>query len=620
MRHNFENFAAPALPRNFLIFGPALVFVLAALVPNTALSAAIAAVVSSRNAADVVTGAHQFLQSYPANLLKLKTNEQFLEMSQQAQKQWLESADIVFVGGVFGAAGEIILAASKSGWLQNFIAVHSDRRLVGLSRLAGKVLLTGASLDQLMVDPPVDGDSESWTARLLEEHSAYRPWLMTRLFWSGRSTENMASMFAHLANLAGETIAVPAPVPSAPVRTYYRGSVYSVSKLSELLNRKDRRWVVILDYETGSRLGAADLHRSLCGQTQNAEIDCVSLFAAWGDVSVAAVDMLQQNRSNVALIVSLQNFVTDGGEGRAEVNSALARLGVPVLKGIRLSDRTEQMWRLSEDGVAWDSVHYRVAMSEIQGIAEPTVLSVNTVPRIDELTGIRVTQQRPLEDQTKRFVRRIKKWIALQRKSNAEKKIAVIYYNHPPGRHNIGADNLNVPSTVFELLHKLKFEGYELDSLPESEAELLDLLQERAVNLPEDSDALAAMSQQTVNIVAEQYEVWHETLPRSLRQELENGPFGYLNSVLRQARESKEDSGGKIARQLSRRVIQDLRHVVDGADHPARQRVLNLIDHLDQEFAKSLKNVGWEDAQKLVEAIAASGIEGLRGWGRRPDR
>lgn len=590
-----------------------------ALLPQVASSASIAAVVSSRNASDVVTGAHKYLEQYPSHVLKLRTTDQFIEMSQQQQKQWLESADIVFAGGIFGVAGENLLAAVRDGWLGSFVAVHSDRRLVDQSRLQGNALLKDANLDQLMADPPIDADPNSWATEMLQEHAQHHAWLMTRLFWSGRSAENMNYLFAHLTSLTGvNNIPVSSPQPLTPVRVYYQGSVYNASKLGELLNEDEKKWIVVLDYETGDRLGSSDLLDSLCELTQNQQTGCLSLLATWGDASVAAVEMLRENHSQVALIVSLQNFVIGGGEGRAQVNAALTEIGVPVLKGIRLSDRTEQTWRFSEDGIPWDSVHYRVAMSEIQGVAEPTVLSINTDPGIDELTGIRVTQQRTLDDQSQNFARRINNWIALQQKSNSNKKIAIIYYNHPPGRHNIGADNLNVPSTVFDLLYELKTQGYDVGELPATEEELLNILQERAVNLPEDREALSVMSGKITNVTPEQYQVWYNQLSEALKQELENGPLGYLYAVLKQIRALNEDNSDKIAHLLSHRVVEDLQHVVDGADHPARQRVLNLMDQLEHAYSQDLNNINWTETQSLIEAIANSGIEGLRGWGAPP--
>ena len=586
------------------------------LMPNIASAATISAVVSARNAAAVATGSHKFLQDHAEHHLKLKTTDQFVEMSQTQQKQWLESADLVFAGGVFGAAGENLLATLRQNLLRNFIAVHSDRRLVNSSVLHGQRILSDAKLDQLMQDPAVDEDTQAWISDMLEQHSAHKSWLLARLFWSGRGTENMAGLFAHLASLAGDSILVPSPTPSAPLRTYYRQTTGHASRFAELASQSAKRWVVILDYETGDKLGSSELLDDLCDQIRTDGTECISLLATWGDASVAAIRMLEQNISKIALIVSLQNFVIGGGEGRAEVNAALSELDVPVLKGIRLSDRTEQVWRLSEDGVPWDSVHYRIAMSEIQGVAEPTILSVSTAPKIDELTGIRITQQKPVVDQVEKFARRVKNWIALQELPNADKKIAVIYYNHPPGRHNIGADNLNVPSTVFHLLNSLKDEGYDVGQLPDTEEQLLDILQDRAVNLPEDGEALSDMSRRVVGISPGKYQRWYESMPAALRQELENGPLGYLNAVLRQTSGAAWNDSGQAAESLRTRVIEDLRHIVDGADHPARLRVLNLLDQLEQAYAS--QDIDWELSQSLIEAIAGSGIEGLRGWGPAP--
>ena len=70
-------------------------------------------------------------------------------------------------------------------------------------------------------------------------------------------------------------------------------------------------------------------------------------------------------------IVSLQDFVIGGGEGREQSTEWLSRLNVPVLKGIRLADRSRHQWMLSEDGLPWNSVHYRIAMPELQGISQP---------------------------------------------------------------------------------------------------------------------------------------------------------------------------------------------------------------------------------------------------------
>src|SRR5690606_41845484 len=61
---------------------------------------------------------------------------------------------------------------------------------------------------------------------------------------------------------------------------------------------------------------------------------------------------------------------------------------------------------------------------------------------------------------------RLLRWHKLQSIKNADKKIALVYYNHPPGRHNVGADKLDVPESLFEILQSLQRAGYTTGELP----------------------------------------------------------------------------------------------------------------------------------------------------------
>ena len=58
------------------------------------------------------------------------------------------------------------------------------------------------------------------------------------------------------------------------------------------------------------------------------------------------------------------------------------------------------------------------------------------------------------------LIRRLKKWVALQRKANAEKKVAIFYYNHSQGKQNIAAAYLNVFRSLEVILSRMKQEGY----------------------------------------------------------------------------------------------------------------------------------------------------------------
>lgn len=587
-------------------------------------AAQILAVISPRNTADVLSGAHQFLKTNTDHSINLRTTDQFIEMDDEDRKALLTSADIVFLGGVFSETASLFqsyLSDRSDLHIKSLIAVHSDRRLVAASHILGRPLLADANIDDLMKDPPTASNTElqTWSLNKLTEFSTHRNWLLSKMFWADRETNNIDALFQHLTKLTGVNIDVPSPKLQSSLRIMIDGKFVSPEQLD--LSSKNR-WVAIVDYETGGRPGELDLIQQLCNKLESRQpTKCLTILAKWGASSVKASELLSTHKAQISAIVSLQNFVLGGGEGRAEVNDNLATLNVPVLKGLRLSDSTENEYRVSEEGLRWDTVHYRVAMPELQGISQPLVLAAMTDASIDSETGVRIALSRPIESQVSLMARRVERWIALQVKQNHKKRIAIVYYNHPPGRHNIGADNLNVPSSLLEILNHLKSIGYRTGPLPENREALLDVLQDRGVNLPENRAELEKMASRVATVSADEYQIWFNQLPTVIQDEMENGPLGYLHTTLKTAVKLENPD---IAQRLVRRVVEDLKHAMEGADHKARDRVIDLLTQLKDLYQASgtesatMNTIDWEQAQSIVNAIVSSGVEGIRGWGEAP--
>ena len=571
----------------------------------------ILAIVSPRNVAEVVSGAHEFLKDKPTVQIHIRTTEQWLSLSAQQQTSLLKSADLVFSGGVFGDSALLLNKTLSQGLVSNFIAVHSDRRLVNSSRVRGQALLLNADIDRLMNNPEPAQDPQQWLNERLALFPQYNDWLLTRLFWLGRNSTNMQGLFDQLSHLLKDSKTKLSPQLVSPLRGYYLDQVVPLEQF-DFAQKKS--WVVLLDYETGDRQGEKALLDSLCVGIETVDIGCMTVLAGWGKASVEAIALLANNSKKIRLIISLQNFVVGAGEGREQVNQYLVELNVPVMKGIRLSDNTEDEWLLSEEGLGWNSVHYRVAMPELQGISQAMVVSAMSEPTTDTLTGAEMTLTLPIDRQVTLMTQRVNRWLLLQQKQNKDKKVAIIYYNHPPGRHNIGADNLNVPESLFDMLLALKAEGYQLGKLPNSAEGLLDILQDKGVNLPEDGPALKAMSTHVQLVSKAEYLDWFNDFPEGVQQEMVNGPLGYLHMMLQRAVNLEDKNIGK---RLMKRVINDLHHALDGVEHPARNRALNLLEQLELMYSEP-NSLDWNKAQVLVEAIANQGIEGIRGWGEAP--
>ncbi len=117
-------------------------------------------------------------------------------------------------------------------------------------------------------------------------------------------------------------------------------------------------------------------------------------------------------------------------------------------------------------------------------------------------------------------VNRGARWLALQDKPNAEKRIGLVYFNNPPGKGNIGASYLNVFPTLAAVLARLRESGYQTgDHLPtEKELETLLEIGGRNVELwaPGELEALVEKGH-VVLVSMKKYRAWFEALPRQLR-------------------------------------------------------------------------------------------------------
>lgn len=128
--------------------------------------------------------------------------------------------------------------------------------------------------------------------------------------------------------------------------------------------------------------------------------------------------------------------------------SELEKINLEVIKALQLSD----MNSLTNPLGAQSEWIYAVTYPYFEGIFSPVVLSYT-----DE-NGI----EHPLDAGVQKIVTLTNKWALLKELSNFEKKIAIILYNYPPGKAEMGASYLDVFQSLHDLLTKLKYEGYDL--------------------------------------------------------------------------------------------------------------------------------------------------------------
>lgn len=605
------------------------------LLPTLASAATVVGIVSERSAAELAAGAERFLEGAPEHRVMLRTPEQIAEADDEQIVALLDEADALLVAAVFGdQVGRLarLVEATVNSRDVPVLALNGDRRLTRLSRLGGERLLVeldDEALGELVAGPDPGESPDDHLAVQRQRFPAQAEWLTGRAYYQGRSPEHLEGLMRWLLAQAGHELTVPEPAPRAAIR-YYRPALNDSSPSDDpaSLALESGPAVAVVDLDSGDRPGDRALLEGACAALEAREIQCIALLARWGGATLEALERLPDALGDAELsgILSLQDFTLGGGEGRRDATRSLVALDVPVIKGLRLAERTEDQWRLSHDGLPRDAVHYQLAMPELQGISQPMVLAVAAPKTLDELTGVELTLSRPLPARIDAVAKRMARWQHLREADNADKRVALIYYNHPPGRQNVGADNLDVPASLFEILTRLEAAGYDTDELPDSPEALHDMIQARGVNLPEDRQALEALRGEVPSLSRDAYRGYFEDLPRAVRAEVQHGPLGYLHARLEEADELGEPA---LVGEVLERVAKDLRHMLEQHDHPAQSRALDLLDQYVEGWRRQLgheresetsQGEALQQLETLRDALIDTDIPGLSGWGKPPGR
>ncbi|MDO4177946.1 MAG: cobaltochelatase subunit CobN [Phascolarctobacterium sp.] len=154
----------------------------------------------------------------------------------------------------------------------------------------------------------------------------------------------------------------------------------------------------------------------------------------------------------------------------------LQSLGVPVLQLVNMY-QDYNFWDNSTVGLTANEVAYAVAMPEFDG-------TLHAVPTSTQETAEDGTHYRKvLPDRIDMLARKAWKWAQLQRKENAEKKIAIVFHNYPPTNSNIGsAACLDSLESVRLLLARMKKQGYSVDHIPKDAQSFIEEVTAHATN------------------------------------------------------------------------------------------------------------------------------------------
>ncbi|HID50549.1 MAG TPA: cobaltochelatase subunit CobN, partial [Anaerolineae bacterium] len=145
---------------------------------------------------------------------------------------------------------------------------------------------------------------------------------------------------------------------------------------------------------------------------------------------------------------------------RAVFDAAITRetfgeLGIPVLQAL-VHKESEAHWKQDSAGWPFSRIPFYLAQPETAGIIDPMLVAVTEKG-----------QTSALDAQLDSLVRKALRLAQLKRKSNENKRIAILYYNSPPGGTHLKASFLNVPRSLERILGGMSAAGYKVDPLTE---------------------------------------------------------------------------------------------------------------------------------------------------------
>ncbi|MGO4607142.1 cobaltochelatase subunit CobN [Variovorax sp. 2RAF20] len=157
--------------------------------------------------------------------------------------------------------------------------------------------------------------------------------------------------------------------------------------------------------------------------------------------------MTNAGERHVADAIVNASLVFSPNERKAE----LERIGVPVLQTLPSLAMDAAQWAQSKDGLSQTDIAAYYSPSELAGMTDPMLVSAR-----DAAAG---TLQ-PLPAQIDAVADKAAVLLRLQCTPAADRHVAMLVYNYPPGEANFGASFLNVPRSVSNMLAAMKSAGY----------------------------------------------------------------------------------------------------------------------------------------------------------------
>lgn len=185
--------------------------------------------------------------------------------------------------------------------------------------------------------------------------------------------------------------------------------------------------------------------------------DLIARIEAGGAVPLAFYSPVMDNAALRTLLspqgkpivdVLINTQITLNPEGR---RSEFSELGIPVIQAMSYRKGDAAAWTRDPQGIALIDVPFYLAQAEYAGIHDIQIAAA---------TDAASDQLLPIPAQAATVANKALALARLKHQSNGQKKVAIMFWNYPPGEKNLGASYMNLPTSFEATLAALKEAGY----------------------------------------------------------------------------------------------------------------------------------------------------------------
>lgn len=302
-------------------------------------------------------------------------------------------------------------------------------------------------------------------------------------YWQNGGLENQYSLMKFALQQAGiQNLTIADPQPSLDFGYYYPdengGRVFADWQSFQdwrLANGKssgeaDITQVAVGFYKSSYYGGETSVIDAIIAEIEAQGAEAIPLFGYPGHIAYEQLLLDENSESRADVALSLLMRFAD-----FSASETLSKLNIPLLNMITLYGRSEQEWRESPSGLSLFEGTFQVAVPELAGLVAPTVVG-SRERQTDAVTGVSIVVNTPILPRIEMAVKRGLRYARLAHTANADKKIALMYYNYPVGKSNIGASYLNIADSLANILNAMKDAGFNVGEAElTSEAILADI-------------------------------------------------------------------------------------------------------------------------------------------------